>query len=168
VSLKQSTKKPGKCSSWKRNWKEKHIKDANEEIGEKSKTTWNCKKSSFPTKEANLREKEKWTWKNYKRNRKRGKHFKDIESARAHVEERLLVGYDRIRNNYRKWFYSSCQAEWDKVVAVVSMLYPIKQSGSNYVKKLWFAKTTVVEFPVFAEWWHWSKIKSTNIGIILK
>ncbi len=114
---------------------EKHIKDANEEIGEKARQL-EIAKRAVSTKEANLSGKKSELEKIISETEKEEKHFsKDIESARAHVEERLLVGYDRIRNNYRNGL-AVVAVERDSCGGCFHAIPPQKQSEIKLRKKI--------------------------------
>ncbi|HRO85707.1 MAG TPA: C4-type zinc ribbon domain-containing protein [Niabella sp.] len=80
---------------------EKHIKDANEEIAEKVELLEKAKKN-ISTKEGTLEVKKAELEKIIITNEKEEKHFlKQSEEAKAEVEPRLLVSYEKIRNNFR-------------------------------------------------------------------
>ena len=114
---------------------EKHIKDANEEIGEKARQL-EIAKRAVSTKEANLSGKKSELEKIISETEKEEKHFsKEIESARAHVEERLLVGYDRIRNNYRNGL-AVVAVERDSCGGCFHAIPPQKQSEIKLRKKI--------------------------------
>jgi predicted nucleic acid-binding Zn-ribbon protein len=114
---------------------EKHIKDAHEEIGEKARQL-EIAKRAVSTKESNLSGKKSELEKIISETEKEEKHFsKDIESARAHVEERLLVGYDRIRNNYRNGL-AVVAVERDSCGGCFHAIPPQKQSEIKLRKKI--------------------------------
>ena len=114
---------------------EKHIKDANEEISEKARQLEIAKKA-VSTKESNLSGKKNELEKIISETEKEEKHFgKDIESARAHVEERLLVGYDRIRKNYRNGL-AVVAVERDSCGGCFHAIPPQKQSEIKLRKKI--------------------------------
>src|SRR3954470_931607 len=74
---------------------EKHIKDATEEISEKARQLEIAKKA-VGSKEANLNAKKGELEKIIKDTEKEEKHYnKDADEARSHVDERLLISYDR-------------------------------------------------------------------------
>ncbi|MCR6721377.1 MAG: hypothetical protein NVV59_14085 [Chitinophagaceae bacterium] len=80
---------------------EKHIKDATEEIAEKAVLLEKAKKN-IATKEAILATKKSELEKIISATEKEEKHFlKLAEAARADVDPRLLVSYEKIRKNYR-------------------------------------------------------------------
>ncbi len=114
---------------------EKHIKDANEEIGDKARALESAKRA-IATKEANLSGKKNELEKIISETEKEEKHYKkDAEEARAHVEERLLVGYDRIRNNYRNGL-SVVPVERDSCGGCFHAIPPQKQSEIKLRKKI--------------------------------
>jgi uncharacterized protein len=114
---------------------EKHIKDANEEIGDKVRALESAKKA-IATKESNLNGKKGELEKIINETEKEERHYKkDAESARAHVEERLLVGYDRIRNNYRNGL-SVVPVERDSCGGCFHAIPPQKQSEIKLRKKI--------------------------------
>ena len=80
---------------------EKHIKDATEEIADKARQLESAKKA-VGAKEANLAAKKEELEKIIAETDKEERHFeKNIQAAREDVEPRLLMSYDRIRQNYR-------------------------------------------------------------------
>ncbi len=80
---------------------EKHIKDATEEIAEKARQLEIAKKA-VSTKEHNLKGKKDELEKIIKDTEKEEKHYnKDAGEARSHVDERLLLSYDRIILNMK-------------------------------------------------------------------
>ena len=80
---------------------EKHIKDATEEISDKARQLESAKKA-VSTKENNLSGKKGELEKIINETEKEEKHYnKEADAARTHVDERLLLSYDRIRKNYR-------------------------------------------------------------------
>jgi uncharacterized protein len=80
---------------------EKHIKDANEEIQEKAVALEKAKKA-LAAKEGVLTHKKGELEKIIAGTEKEEKEYnKDSADARAKVDERLLLSYDRIRKNYR-------------------------------------------------------------------
>ena len=114
---------------------EKHIKDANEEISEKVRQLEIAKKA-VSTKESNLSGKKGELEKIISETEKEEKHFsKDIETARINVEERLLVGYDRIRNNYRNGL-AVVAVERDSCGGCFHAIPPQKQSEIKLRKKI--------------------------------
>jgi predicted nucleic acid-binding Zn-ribbon protein len=80
---------------------EKHIKDANEDLQEKSIQHENINKN-IAGKEKNLEHKKAELDKIIADNEKEEKHLnKEISKSREAVEERLLASYERIRKSYR-------------------------------------------------------------------
>src|SRR4029079_8034726 len=80
---------------------EKHIKDATEEIAEKARQLELAKKA-VATKESNLKGKKGELEKIIAETDKEEKHYNKLAAAaREHVDERLMLSYDRIRKNYR-------------------------------------------------------------------
>jgi predicted nucleic acid-binding Zn-ribbon protein len=80
---------------------EKHMKDANEEIGEKIQSLERAKKT-IAAKDSVLKNKKEELEKIISATEKEEKHFAKLSSdAREKVEPRLLHSYDRIRGNYR-------------------------------------------------------------------
>jgi uncharacterized protein len=114
---------------------EKHIKDATEEIGEKAKQLEFAKKA-VATKEANLNAKKAELEKIIKETEKEEKHYnKDAEEARSHVDERLLLSYDRIRKNYRNGL-AVVPVERDSCGGCFHAIPPQKQSEIKLRKKV--------------------------------
>lgn len=114
---------------------EKHIKDANEEIAEKARALEAAKKA-VSSKEANLSGKKAELEKIISETEKEEKIFKKDESgAREHVEERLLHGYDRIRNNYRNGL-AVVPVERDSCGGCFHAIPPQKQSEIKLRKKI--------------------------------
>lgn len=80
---------------------EKHIKDANEEIGEKVLSLEKAKKN-IGAKEGTLEVKKAELEKIIAANEKEEKHFSKLSGeAKSDVDSRLLVSYEKIRNNFR-------------------------------------------------------------------
>jgi hypothetical protein len=80
---------------------EKHIKDANEEVGEKVVLLERAKKN-IAAKDGVLKNKKDELDKIIGTTEKEEKHFSKLaDEAREKVEPRLLNSYDRIRKNYR-------------------------------------------------------------------
>ena len=114
---------------------EKHIKDATEEIAEKAKQLENAKKA-VATKEANLTGKKAELEKIIGETEKEEKLYtKDAADARTHVEERLLLSYDRIRNNYRNGL-AVVPVERDSCGGCFHAIPPQKQSEIKLRKKV--------------------------------
>jgi predicted nucleic acid-binding Zn-ribbon protein len=114
---------------------EKHIKDATEEIAEKSKQLELAKKA-VATKEANLKGKKGELEKIIAETDKEEKHYNKLAAAaRALVEERLLVSYDRIRKNYRNGL-AVVPVERDSCGGCFNAIPPQKQSEIKQRKKI--------------------------------
>jgi uncharacterized protein len=114
---------------------EKHIKDANEEIQEKVYALESAKKA-IATKETNLTAKKGELEKIIGETEKEEAQYNGlIENARAAVEERLLVSYDRIRNNYRNGL-SVVPVERDSCGGCFHAIPPQKQSEIKLRKKI--------------------------------
>lgn len=80
---------------------EKHIKDANEEISDKARLLEKAKKD-ISNKEGVLGTKKEELDRIIAENEKEETQYRQLsEEARAKVEPRLLVSYDRIRKSYR-------------------------------------------------------------------
>jgi predicted nucleic acid-binding Zn-ribbon protein len=114
---------------------EKHIKDANEEIAEKAKQLESAKKA-VSTKEANLSGKKSELEKIISETEKEEKTFnKEADGARSHVDERLLLSYDRIRKNYRNGL-AVVPVERDSCGGCFHAIPPQKQSEIKLRKKV--------------------------------
>src|SRR5678815_2183066 len=80
---------------------EKHIRDANEEIAEKAQALEKAKKA-IASKEGVLNSKKGELEKIIATTEKEEAHFNKLaQSAKSHVDPRLLASYEKIRNNYR-------------------------------------------------------------------
>jgi predicted nucleic acid-binding Zn-ribbon protein len=114
---------------------DKHIRDANEEIADKARLLESAKKA-VATKETNLNGKKGELEKIINETEKEEKHYrKDEEAARKDVEERLLTGYDRIRNNYRNGL-AVVPVERDSCGGCFHAIPPQKQSEIKLRKKI--------------------------------
>ncbi len=114
---------------------EKHIKDATEDIAEKGRLLEVAKKA-VATKETNLKGKKSELEKIIKETEKEENQYKKLESAaRESVEERLLVSYDRIRNNYRNGL-AVVPVERDSCGGCYNAIPPQKQSEIKQRKKI--------------------------------
>ncbi|MEO6637238.1 MAG: C4-type zinc ribbon domain-containing protein [Ginsengibacter sp.] len=114
---------------------EKHIKDATEDIGEKAKQLELAKKA-VATKETNLKGKKGELEKIIGETDKEEKNYnKQADSAREHVDERLLVSYDRIRKNYRNGL-AVVPVERDSCGGCFNAIPPQKQSDIKQRKKI--------------------------------
>ena len=114
---------------------EKHIKDATEELGEKGKQLELAKKA-ITAKETNLKGKKGELEKIIGETDKEEKHYKKLEeAARSSVDERLLLSYDRIRNNYRNGL-AVVPVERDSCGGCFNAIPPQKQSEIKQRKKI--------------------------------
>ncbi|HXS59125.1 MAG TPA: C4-type zinc ribbon domain-containing protein [Hanamia sp.] len=114
---------------------EKHIKDATEDIAEKAKQLEVAKKA-VTVKEGNLKGKKDELEKIIAETEKEETHYKKLEeAARTGVEERLLVSYDRIRNNYRNGL-AVVPVERDSCGGCYNAIPPQKQSDIKQRKKI--------------------------------
>jgi predicted nucleic acid-binding Zn-ribbon protein len=114
---------------------EKHIKDATEDIAEKGKQLELAKKA-VSTKEANLKAKKGELEKIIAETDKEEKHYNKLAAAaRDHVDERLLVSYDRIRKNYRNGL-AVVPVERDSCGGCFNAIPPQKQSEIKQRKKI--------------------------------
>jgi hypothetical protein len=114
---------------------EKHIKDATEEVAEKAKQLEFAKKA-VATKESNLSGKKAELEKIINETEKEEKHYdQQAEEARNHVDERLLMSYDRIRKNYRNGL-AVVPVERDSCGGCFHAIPPQKQSEIKLRKKL--------------------------------
>ena len=114
---------------------EKHIKDATEEIAEKGKALELAKKA-VSTKETNLKGKKGELEKIIAETDKEEKHYnKMAQAAREHVDERLLLSYDRIRKNYRNGL-AVVPVERDACGGCFNAIPPQKQSEIKQRKKI--------------------------------
>ena len=114
---------------------EKHIKDATEEIAEKARQLETAKKA-VSSKEGNLVAKKGELEKIIADTEKEEKHYrKDANAARSHVEERFILSYDRIRNNYRNGL-AVVPVERDSCGGCFHAIPPQKQSEIKLRKKV--------------------------------
>lgn len=114
---------------------EKHIKDANEEIGEKAKQL-DAAKKAVGSKESNLTGKKGELQKIIGETEKEEKQYnKQADEARSHVDERLLLSYDRIRKNYRNGL-AVVPVERDSCGGCFHAIPPQKQSEIKLRKKV--------------------------------
>jgi predicted nucleic acid-binding Zn-ribbon protein len=114
---------------------EKHIKDATEEISDKAKQLELAKKA-VSAKEANLTAKKGELEKIISETEKEEKHYnKEAESARNHVDARLLHGYDRIRKNFINGL-AVVAVERDSCGGCFHAIPPQKQSEIKLRKKI--------------------------------
>lgn len=114
---------------------EKHIKDANEEIGEKAILLDKAKKT-IAAKETVLNTKKGELEKIIASNEKEEKHFNKLaEEARRNVDSRLLASYDKIRKNYRNGL-AVVPVERDACGGCFYAIPPQKQSEIHQRKKV--------------------------------
>ncbi|MEO6584096.1 MAG: C4-type zinc ribbon domain-containing protein [Ferruginibacter sp.] len=114
---------------------EKHIKDATEEIAEKARQLEIAKKA-VGTKEHNLKGKKDELEKIIKDTEKEEKQYNnDADAARSHVDERLLLSYDKIRKNYRNGL-AVVPVERDSCGGCFHAIPPQKQSEIKLRKKV--------------------------------
>lgn len=114
---------------------EKHIKDATEEIGEKAKQL-DAAKKAVGVKEGNLNGKKNELEKIITETEKEEKqYFKQASEARSHVDERLLLSYERIRKNYRNGL-AVVPVERDSCGGCFHAIPPQKQSEIKLRKKV--------------------------------
>ena len=111
------------------------MKDATEEIAEKAKALELAKKA-VRTKENNLKGKKGELEKIIAETDKEEKHYnKMAEEARHHIDERLLMSYDRIRKNYRNGL-AVVPVERDSCGGCFNAIPPQKQSEIKQRKKI--------------------------------
>lgn len=114
---------------------EKHIKDANEEIGEKAILLEKAKKN-IAAKEGVLATKKGELEKIIAANEKEEKHFaKMAADAKEHVEARLLASYEKIRHSYRNGL-AVVPVERDACGGCFNAIPPQKQSEIRQHKKI--------------------------------
>ena len=114
---------------------EKHIKDATEEIGEKARQLESAKKA-VSIKENNLSGKKGELEKIISETEKEEKQYNHLaEEARSHVDERLILSYDRIRKNYRNGL-AVVPVERDSCGGCFHAIPPQKQSEIKLRKKV--------------------------------
>ena len=114
---------------------EKHIKDATDDLAEKGRLLEVAKKA-ITVKEGNLKGKKSELEKIIAETDKEEKQFKKLEeAARTSVDERLLISYDRIRNNYRNGL-AVVPVERDSCGGCFNAIPPQKQSEIKQRKKI--------------------------------
>lgn len=114
---------------------EKHIKDATDDLAEKGRLLEVAKKA-ITSKEGNLKGKKSELEKIIAETDKEEKHYKKLEeAARTSVDERLLISYDRIRNNYRNGL-AVVPVERDSCGGCFNAIPPQKQSEIKQRKKI--------------------------------
>ena len=114
---------------------EKHIRDANEELADKVRLLEQTKKQ-VATKDVTLLQKKHELEKIIVDTEKEEKHFQKIsETARNHVDERLIYSYDRIRKSYRNGL-AVVPVERDACGGCFNAIPPQKQSEIRQHKKI--------------------------------
>ncbi len=114
---------------------EKHIRDANEELAEKVKALENAKKN-IATKEGVLTHKKSELEKIIADTEIEEKELRaKSETARTHIDERLLYSYDRIRNSYRNGL-AVVVVERDACGGCFNAIPPQRQSEIRLHKKI--------------------------------
>jgi uncharacterized protein len=114
---------------------EKHIKDANEEMGEKVRTL-DAAKKTIATKDGVLNHKKSELEKIIVDTEKEEKQFKKLsDTARKEVDERLLYSYDRIRSSYRNGL-AVVPVERDACGGCFNAIPPQRQSEIRIHKKI--------------------------------
>ena len=114
---------------------EKHIKDANEEMGEKVRNL-DVAKKQIATKEGVLNHKKSELEKIIVDTEKEEKQFKKLsDTARKEVDERLLYSYDRIRTNFRNGL-AVVSVERDACGGCFNAIPPQRQSEIKLHKKI--------------------------------
>ena len=114
---------------------EKHIRDANEELGEKVKALEIAKKQ-IAVKEGVLNHKKGELEKIIVDTEKEEKHFKKIsDAAREGIDERLMYSYDRIRKSYRNGL-AVVPVERDACGGCFNSIPPQRQSEIRLHKKV--------------------------------
>ena len=114
---------------------DKHIRDANEELGDKARSLETVKKQ-LAVKEAVLAHKKGELDKIIAETEKEEKHFNQLsEAARKGTDERLLYSYDRIRKSYRNGL-AVVPVERDACGGCYNSIPPQKQSEIRQRKKV--------------------------------
>jgi len=114
---------------------EKHIKDANEEMGEKVRNL-DVAKKQIATKEGVLNHKKSELEKIIVDTEKEEKQFRKLsDTARKEVDERLLYSYDRIRTNFRNGL-AVVPVERDACGGCFNAIPPQRQSEIRLHKKI--------------------------------
>jgi predicted nucleic acid-binding Zn-ribbon protein len=114
---------------------DKHIRDANEELGEKAKVL-DVAKKQIAAKETTLNHKKGELEKIIADTQKEEDHFRAISAdARKGMDERLLFSYDRIRTNYRNGL-AVVPVERDACGGCFNAIPPQKQSEIKQRKKV--------------------------------
>jgi predicted nucleic acid-binding Zn-ribbon protein len=114
---------------------EKHIRDANEELGEKIKIL-DAAKKTIAVKDGVLTHKKSELEKIIADTEIEEKELrKNSEDARAHIDERLLYSYDRIRNSYHNGL-AVVTVERDACGGCFNSIPPQRQSEIRLHKKI--------------------------------
>jgi len=114
---------------------EKHIRDANEELGEKAKVLEQTKKL-IANKDASLKQKKSELEKIIVDTEKEEKEYSKIsDSARQNIDDRLLYSYDRIRKSYRNGL-AVVPVERDACGGCFNAIPPQRQSEIRQHKKI--------------------------------
>ncbi len=114
---------------------EKHIRDANEELAEKIKVLDSAKKT-IATKDGVLTHKKGELEKIIADTEIEEKELRTkSDSARSHIDERLLYSYDRIRNSYRNGL-AVVTVERDACGGCFNSIPPQRQSEIRLHKKI--------------------------------
>jgi len=114
---------------------EKHIRDANEELAEKIKVLDSAKKT-IATKDGVLTHKKGELEKIIADTEIEEKELRSkSDAARAHIDERLLYSYDRIRNSYRNGL-AVVTVERDACGGCFNSIPPQRQSEIRLHKKI--------------------------------
>lgn len=114
---------------------EKHIKDANEEMGEKVRSL-DAAKKQIATKEGVLNHKKSELEKIIVDTEKEEKQYRKLsDNARGEVDERLLYSYDRIRSSYRNGL-AVVPVERDACGGCFNSIPPQRQSEIRLHKKI--------------------------------
>jgi hypothetical protein len=114
---------------------EKHIRDANEELGEKVKVLDNAKKT-IAVKEGVLNHKKSELEKIIADTEIEEKELRvKSAEARSHIDERLLYSYDRIRSSYRNGL-AVVTVERDACGGCFNSIPPQRQSEIRLHKKI--------------------------------
>lgn len=114
---------------------EKHIKDANEEMGEKVRSL-DAAKKQIATKEGVLNHKKSELEKIIIDTEKEEKQYRKLsDNARGEVDERLLYSYDRIRSSYRNGL-AVVPVERDACGGCFNSIPPQRQSEIRLHKKI--------------------------------
>jgi predicted nucleic acid-binding Zn-ribbon protein len=114
---------------------EKHIRDANEELGEKAKVLEQTKKL-IANKDTSLKQKKGELEKIITDTEKEEKHFSKISNeARENIDDRLLYSYDRIRKSYRNGL-AVVPVERDACGGCFNAIPPQRQSEIRQHKKI--------------------------------